>query len=77
MFATKALTVALGLLTAILQVNAKCCNRETDNYGDHICEDGKTHEGYCCGVGKCNIFCCACEDGMSTPNKIHLSHCMD
>ncbi|KAL0484502.1 13 TM domain-containing transmembrane protein [Acrasis kona] len=49
----------LALLMAITYVNAVCCNRKS-NFG-------------CCGNGKCNIFCCNCDDGCN--QACENTHC--
>ncbi|TAN40073.1 MAG: Diedel family protein [Nitrospirae bacterium] len=64
-FVIKGLSVFMGLLFLVAMsfatAEAKCC----PNPGaGGKCHDGyKTKIGECCGVGKCNIFCCDCSKG--------------
>ncbi len=44
------------IMFAILSLgSADCC-------GTTPCADGSKN-GFCCGVGDCNIFCCNCDNG--------------
>lgn len=55
----KLLLSALVAASLILSVSAHCCGY--DNTGH--CADG-TGATPCCGVGKCNFFCCNCDGGI-------------
>ncbi|KAH7090754.1 hypothetical protein FB567DRAFT_546915 [Paraphoma chrysanthemicola] len=53
-----AIFAAFAMLFAFAQ--AECCD-QTDGLSGH-CDDG-TDSTPCCANGKCNIFCCNCDDG--------------
>ncbi|OQV11648.1 hypothetical protein BV898_14070 [Hypsibius exemplaris] len=71
------LTALVILLTSGAHpVQSQCCHKsfQTERTDLHVlvlgaagvygflgCDDGTT--GMCCGVGRCNMFCCNCDGG--------------
>lgn len=54
-------TVAITLFTLLSTlVSAECCDQSGGLSGE--CDDG-SDASPCCGVGKCNMFCCNCDGG--------------
>ena len=63
--------ITLGILVSLAFVGAAsavCC--PSNRIG--MCADG-TVGTPCCGVGKCNIFCCNCDSGCRQPRAYKRS----
>ncbi len=67
-------SIILAQLGLTAYVSADCCNAVKYKYPPSffrptppaLCAD-ETIGTPCCGNGKCNIFCCNCDDGMLLP----------
>lgn len=58
------------------QVSSACCHNTKETPTDRLCADG-TSATPCCGVGACNLFCCACARGCRKESSSRVKRSVD